>query len=135
MLVGLVAIYLLVTVLILHRLLIFRFSCCRYFHTQKMKFSIKDFFSKCDRIRRKLRIWSHLLKKSLMENLVFCVVIRLNATIKLKHYIPRNRQEFFAYDCKISNTANNFTNIKKKSIKILVTPIVKMCVHFFNWRN
>ena len=30
-----------------------------------MKFSIKDFFSKCDQIRRKLRIWSHLLKKSL----------------------------------------------------------------------
>ena len=38
---------------------------------QKMKFSIKDFFSKCD---RKLRIWSHLLKKSLMENLIFCAV-------------------------------------------------------------
>ena len=34
---------------------------------QKMKFSIKDFFNKCDQIRRKLRIWSHLLKKSLME--------------------------------------------------------------------
>ena len=32
--------------------------------TQKMKFSIKDFISKCDQIRRK-RIWSHLLKKSL----------------------------------------------------------------------
>ena len=32
-------------------------------HTaQKMKFSIKDFFSKYDKIRRKLRIWSHLLK-------------------------------------------------------------------------
>ena len=30
-----------------------------------MKFFIKDFFSKCD------RIWSHLLKKSLMENLFF----------------------------------------------------------------
>ena len=34
---------------------------------QKMKFSIKDFFSKCDQIRRKLRIWSHLLKKSLTQ--------------------------------------------------------------------
>ena len=41
---------------------------------QKMKFFMKDFFSKCDQIRRKLRIWSHLLKKSLMENLIFCVV-------------------------------------------------------------
>ena len=34
---------------------------------QKMKFSIKDIFSKCDQIRRKLRILLHLLKKSLME--------------------------------------------------------------------
>ena len=41
---------------------------------QKIKFAIKDFFSKCDQIRRKLRIWSHLLKKSLMENFVFCAV-------------------------------------------------------------
>ena len=38
----------------------------------KMKFSIKDFFSICDQIQRKLRIWSHLLKKSLMENFIFC---------------------------------------------------------------
>ena len=39
---------------------------------QKMKFSIKDFFSKCGQIR--MRIWSHLLKKSLMENFFFCAV-------------------------------------------------------------
>ena len=38
---------------------------------QKMKFSIKDFFSKCDQIQRKLRIWSHLLKKSVIENFIF----------------------------------------------------------------
>ena len=36
-----------------------------------MKFSIKDFFSKCDQICRKLRIWSHLLKNSLMETSFF----------------------------------------------------------------
>ena len=42
---------------------------------QKMKFSMKDFFSKFDQIRRKLRIWSHLLKKSLMENIIFCAVL------------------------------------------------------------
>ena len=41
---------------------------------QKMKFSIKDFFSKCDQNRNKLRIWSHLLKKSLMESFIFCAV-------------------------------------------------------------
>ena len=37
---------------------------------QKIKFSIKDFFSKCDQIRSFLRIWSHLLKKFLMENFI-----------------------------------------------------------------
>ena len=31
---------------------------------KKIKFSIKDFFSKCDQIRSFLRTWSHLLKKS-----------------------------------------------------------------------
>ena len=39
---------------------------------QNAKFSITDFFSKCDQIRSFLRIWSHLLKKSLMENIIFC---------------------------------------------------------------
>ena len=39
--------------------------------TEKMKFPIKDFFSKCDQIRRKLRIWLHLLKESLTENFIF----------------------------------------------------------------
>ena len=41
---------------------------------QNIKFSIKDFFSKCDQIPRKLRIWSHLLKKSLMKTSFFCAV-------------------------------------------------------------
>ena len=40
-----------------------------------MKISIKDFFSKCDQIRSFLRIWSYLLKKSLMENFIFCAVL------------------------------------------------------------
>ena len=39
---------------------------------QKMKeVFIKEFFSKSDQIRRKLRIKSHLLNKSLMENFIF----------------------------------------------------------------
>ena len=41
---------------------------------QKMKFSIEDFFSKLAQIHSFLRISLHLLKKSLMENLIFCVV-------------------------------------------------------------
>ena len=43
---------------------------------RKMKFSIKDFFSKCDQIRSFLRIWSYLLKKYLMENFIFCTVMK-----------------------------------------------------------
>ena len=39
-----------------------------------MKFSIKNLSSKCDQIRSFLRIGSHLLKKSLMENFIFCAV-------------------------------------------------------------
>ena len=35
---------------------------------KRMKFSIKNFFSKCD------QIWSHLLKKYLIENSIFCAV-------------------------------------------------------------
>ena len=51
-----------------------------------MKFSIKDFFSKRDQIRSFLRdqicsfpwIWSHLMKKSVIENLIFYVVNNMN---------------------------------------------------------
>ena len=45
------------------------------FTAQKVKFSIKDFFSKCDQIRSFLWIWSHLLTKSLMRKFIFCAVI------------------------------------------------------------
>ena len=41
---------------------------------QKVKFSIDDFSSKCDQIRRELWIWLHLLEKFLMENYIFCIV-------------------------------------------------------------
>ena len=65
------------------------FSC--FFHIigwntlQKMKFFIKDFFSKYDQIRRKLRIWLHLLKKSLMENLI-CAVKLWSLQLRPRQY-------------------------------------------------
>ena len=43
-----------------------------FYTLQKMKFAIKDFFSKCDQIHRFPWIWSHLLKKFLIENFIFC---------------------------------------------------------------
>ena len=35
---------------------------------------MKDFSSNCEQIRSALRIWSHSLKKSLIENFIFCAV-------------------------------------------------------------
>ena len=45
-----------------------------------MKFSIKEFFGKCHQVRRNLI----LLKKSLMENFIFCAVKKglLQKTVK-----------------------------------------------------
>ena len=61
---------------------------------KKMKFSIKNFFSKYDQIRSFLWIWSHLLKKSLVENFIFCVVpnkVRLVSSLENSlHYFCSN---------------------------------------------
>ena len=61
---------------------------------QKMKFSIKDFFSECDQIRRKLWTWSHSLKKPLMENFsahcFFSPTYNLT-NLELKQENPNNR--------------------------------------------
>ena len=56
-------------------------------HTKK--FSIKDFFSKCDQICSKQQIWSHLLKKSLTENFIFCATLKTN--IKSMHLQLRTK--------------------------------------------
>ena len=56
------------------QLLVLEKKMTKYNTAQKMKFFIKDFFSKCDQIRSFMRIWSNLLKKSFMKNLIFCSV-------------------------------------------------------------
>ena len=53
---------------------------------QKMKFSIKDFFSKCNQICRKLRVWSHLLKKSLWKTSFFVQYGLMNLFLILLYY-------------------------------------------------
>ena len=57
-----------------------------------MKFSIEDFFNKCDQICKKLRVWSHLLEKSLIENFIFLYSKNLDLNqilildfLKIKH--------------------------------------------------
>ena len=65
-----------------------------------MKFSIKDFFSKCEQILRKLRICSNLLKKTLMENFIFCAVYVLkkhgenvdNPSVKI--YVKKKKKNY-----------------------------------------
>ena len=51
-------------------------------NAEKMEFSITDFVSKCEQIRRNLLIWSHLLWKSVMENFIFCAVTHIFAERK-----------------------------------------------------
>ena len=73
--------------------------CCDYYYlsclvictAQKMKLSVKEFFSKYEQILRKLRIWSHLLKKSLLENFIFvqCWLILQHKTITILRDIYR----------------------------------------------
>ena len=58
---------------------------------QKMKFFVKDFFSKCDQICSFLQIWSHLLIKSLMEKFVFCAVLTWRIRQKKVHFF---REDF-----------------------------------------
>ena len=40
--------------------------------SQTMKFPVKNFFSKYEKILSFLRLYSYLLKKSLKENIIFC---------------------------------------------------------------
>ena len=77
---------------------------------------LKNFFGKCDQIRRKLRIWSHLLKKSLTENFIFCANVRdwpatfLNTNSTGKEPPPGNKLILlllFQYLKKTSKTNNS----------------------------
>ena len=98
-----------------------------------MKFSIKDFFSKCDQTRRKLWIWSHLLKNALMKNFIFCAVLLSVEGLRFRHLyflsncfiivsqlVLLNSQHFLKH-CKIAwqRFKANFTfNQKKKKMTV-----------------
>ena len=98
-------------------------ECVMYVHTaQKMMFPIEDFFSKCDQICKKLRIWSHLLKKSLMENFIF-VQCQFTSCIQENDYsVFLNRpQNNYSY-LKICFDVAQFTNRST-----LVTALSALC--------
>ena len=85
---------------------------------QKMKFSIKEFFSKCDQIRRKLRIWSHLLKKSLMENFIFCAVWKIWLLL-YKGWVKLNRRMKIFKKLKHKGSQNK-TQLKVRSFLVIM---------------
>ena len=93
-----------------------------------MKFSIKDFFNKCDQIRRKLLIWPHLLKNSLMENFFFCAVTNFDPWV----FIEEDQQKSFLFISYIfkdiyvpvklmQQTCSWFLSVQKKIIIFFIT--------------
>ena len=86
-----------------------------------MKFSIKDLFCKCVQSAETAEIWSHSLKKYLIENFIFCAVCPLmNNVVEIKiklhsKYTNRtwvgkltdqkiNQQTIFVYDPYLKTT-------------------------------
>ena len=106
-------------------------------HCTKNKFSIKDFFSKCEQIRKKLRLLSHLLKQSLMENykcLLF--VIRIShLLLGWKGCFPCQVQlPNVEYFCNAKNRSYIFQKIDKmknvgpdKQSEMLLHVYIKFC--------
>ena len=93
-------------------LLVQKFLCCSQHlaevTAQKMKFSIKNFFSNCDQTRGDLRIWSQLLKKSLMENFIFCAVSQEKPLFTIKDFFISS---FFLSSAYQDSTEKAFLNI------------------------
>ena len=65
------------------------------FKPHKMKFSTNDFFCKCGQICGFLRIWSHLLKKSLLENFIFCAVYCKNGLTSWQKILTNALKTFY----------------------------------------
>ena len=58
-------------------------------HCTKNEVFYLDFFCKWDQICSFLRIWSHLLRKSLVESLIFCAKNKLGKNKQLSSNQPR----------------------------------------------
>ena len=91
---------------------------------QRMKFCIKEFFSKCDQIRSFLRIWSHLLTKSLrkLHFFVQCITpAHLNCQTRNLLLIKnlKNSKRFlgfqFTLSCSTTSNIHVTFEAKKKS--------------------
>ena len=67
---------------------------------EKIKFSTKSFFSKCEPISRNLWICSYYLKKSLTENFIFCAGINLYIQL---NYVEIQHKKYNVLCNKLSN--------------------------------
>ena len=84
-----------------------------------MNVSIKSFLS--DQIGRKLLIWPHLLKKSLMKNIILCAVLEGQSVFFLEEPLLCS----FLPDCKLYKAsfvnsecnANKYNNVSKLNSK------------------
>ena len=66
--------------------------------SQKMKFSIKVFFSKCDQIRNFLQIWSYSKKKFSMESFNFCAVLSIKRRrVKVRSFLGVGIEDIYGY--------------------------------------
>ena len=74
------------------------------------------FFSKCDQIRKKLRIGSHLLKQSLLDNFILCAV-------KLRTLI-------WYFSCRHTWTAN-----RNWKIKLILTHFMSLVSFYTPWKH
>ena len=89
-----------------------------------MKFSSKE-SSKCDQSRRKLQIWSHLLKKSLMPKLLFLCSI----------FSQRKYGDFAGFS-QFSKNLFTFTNeILYRKLHFLYSLLVKLGVNVRKFRT
>ena len=61
-------------------------------------FSLIVFWWDTAQIRRKLRIWSHLLKKSIMENFPFCAVSVLSDKVFFKSSVTDSSSKYAVRD-------------------------------------
>ena len=87
---------------------------------QKMKFSIKYFFSKCDQIRNFLRIWSHLLNKYIMENFIFCARIVFAGSEQLFN------KTLHKNDYLIKKQLDRYLRVQKVNSKNIITKVTVM---------
>ena len=90
-----------------------------------MKLSI-NLFSKCDQIRKFLRIWSHLQKTSLMENFIFCAMWHFKnyltwqkmCCLKLAWHVGLVRNNEYYFDNILGLSDHNMTAWIFMSIKV-----------------